>query len=256
MPQHIPVEASETLVFTPQSLADLPDAPAFTLRACTRRDKRFQRRLYSELGLSQHSTEAIRAEVMAGYEAISPDESAEHAEKVKAYWKERDEFALQQKDDPTLVWEYDQDIERAVDDLVRKVARSWPTLGAMIADNVEFGEMSDPIQVAVVVTGWSGVDFKVNRKVDRGYTTVECAEDLRDALADFESENKLTPGRAWNELALACYARMHLSEDEAKNFVSPSPSPLSPPPSEEAKTSDSGGKSPASARSKKIPQSA
>ena len=48
MPQEIPVEASETLVFTPPALENMDPQPTFVLRAMTGRDKRFHLRLYRE----------------------------------------------------------------------------------------------------------------------------------------------------------------------------------------------------------------
>lgn len=253
MPQEIPLRASETLEFTPASLAHLPDAPTFRLRACTRDDKRFQRRLSNRMGLTKHSADAFRAEVMRGYEAISPDEYAQHADTVRAYWEARDEFALQQKDDPDLVWAYDPAVERAAEELVRKMVKFWPALGDMISDNSDFDELSEVVQVAVVVLSWTGL--AVEPVMKDGYLTSGCVEDVAEALAAFERKNGLEEGAAWQQLALASFARMHMSEDEAKNFVSPSPSP-SPRKRSTRTRGSAGGKSPAPARSKKIRASA
>ena len=60
MPQEIPLRSSETLDFTPQSLAGIADAPVFVLRAATRDDKRYQRRLSNRRGISQHSPADMR----------------------------------------------------------------------------------------------------------------------------------------------------------------------------------------------------
>lgn len=248
MPQDIPVEASETLAFTPPSLADRDDAPSFMLRAPTRRDRRFQRRLYSELGLTRHAIDAIRAEVLAGLKALwTPEDFEKHSPVITDYWTAKDDFALQAKEDPDLVWEYDTELETRIDSLVSDVARSWAPLGKMLGDNAEFALMTDPIMVAVTVKSFTGLD--VERKLDRGYLTVDAAEDIHDALDDMHPE-------AWAELVMACVARLYLDEEEAKNFVSPSSSGTTPVRSTTTSRKGKRGRSADAASSTKTPETA
>lgn len=253
MPQDIPLEASETLVFTPASLESLGDAaPRFRLRAGTPRDKRYHRRLHAEEGVFVHPVEAIRREVDNGLKELwSPEVYAEHIQTLKEFWEAQDQFELQAKDNPELVLEYDPKIRRACEELARKVADVWRPLRRLLADNAEYGEMSMPLMVAVVVKGWTGLDVPLRR--ERGYITLDSAEALRDALEGFETEHKLPPGIAWTELFVACTKRMYLDEDEAKNSESPSPSETTQPASSEMTVSEPDGASPASASSTETP---
>lgn len=239
MPQDIPVEASEVLAFTPKSLEDRDPKPVFTLRAVTSRDKRFHTRLYREIGLRLHNTEALRAEVLEGLKNLwTQDQYDQHAEVVQTYWEAQDQFAQQAKDDPSLQWSYDQAIEKAIIDLIGLVEEAWAPLRKMIADNAEFGQMLVPVMVAVVVKNWKGVDHR--RVLDRGYLDIDCAEALLEVVeAEFGKE-------AVTELFLACAARMRLDEDTAGNSASGSPSETTPVPSIVMSTLDSDGPSPES----------
>lgn len=224
MPQDIPLEASETLAFTPPSLASIEGAPSFTLRAPTTRDKRYHRRLHVEEGLQHHGADAIRTEVLAGLKALwSPDAYAEHAPVIEAYWDATDAFVTEKAKDPDLQWSYDAEIEAAVQDLTQRVAQAHKPLRRMMADNADFGEMSFPLMVAVVVKNWTGLEFKPVR--EGGYLTLDSASSLAEALAAIEKANGLDEGAAWVELAVACTNRMYLDPDTAKNSDSPAPSP-------------------------------
>lgn len=255
MPQDIPIEASETLAFTPASLKGLgDDAPVFTLRSPTPRDKRYIRRLYLREGVRRHSQDDIRREVLAGLNALWDAEVAQrNGEMLQAYWSAQDDFALIKQDDPEAAFDYDKDLAAACRELPGKVSEFWPKLGEMLADNADFAELDDPIHVSVTVKGWTGLEHKP--AIDEGYITLPCAEGLAAGLIAFEKRHELPLGLAWTELVLACWARVNLDEEEAKNFVSPSPSEMTPPASSQTTTSeDSDGKSPASARSKKTRQ--
>lgn len=238
MPQDIPLEASETLAFTPPSLAEIDGAPTFTLRAPTTRDKRHHRRLHVEEGLAHHGSDAIRAEVLAGLKLLwSPDAYAEHAPLIEAYWDATDQFVTEKAKDPDLEWIYDAEIEAAVQDLTQRVAQAHKPLRRMMADNADFGEMSFPLMVAVVVKGWTGLDAKPVR--EGGYLTLDSAAGIAEALAKVEKANGLDEGAAWVELAVACTNRMYLLPDTAKNSESPLPSET-PPESSTTASADPG----------------
>lgn len=227
MPQDIPVEASETLAFSPPSLANIPVPPTFVLRAATSRDKRHYARLIREEGLEIHDFKAIRAEVLKALDGNLWTREQFDAEvgRIKAFWEQSDDFAEQQKLDPDLAWTFDPVEEARINDLINMVAKSWRPLRQMLADNGEYGQMTAAIAAAVVVMHWSGLDLKLER--DRGYLSVDCACDLREALWQVEQDNGLTPGQAWSELTIACLLRFALDKDEEKNSVSPAPSSTS-----------------------------
>jgi hypothetical protein len=254
MPQDIPVEASETLSFTPECLADIDNPPKFTLRAATERDKRFHRRLYTEEGLRRHSQADLRAEILNGLKALWTEEQFdEHAPILQEWWDAGDSFAEQRREDPDVQWEYDPAVEKACKGLTDRVVESHAPLRRMIADNMEWDSMSDTLLAAVVVKSWTGLD--VRRELDRGYVTVDCITAVREALSTLEetADPKVKPGTAWAELAFACVRRFYLSEEEAGNSESQSPSTTAPEASSETTTSAKAGKSPASASSAKTP---
>lgn len=246
MPQDIPLEASETLAFTPPSLEDHDPKPVFMLRAMTGRDKRFHARLIRENRLRRHTVEDFRREIETGLRQAWDEEAFEqHFPRIKAYWEQRDEFELQLADDPDIVWSFHAEEERSILSMIRHVENSWPPIGEMYADNAEFAELLAPIMVAVTVKSWTG--FDAPRKLDRGYLTLECAELLLEKL---DAERP----QAGSEMFIACARRMTLDKEEAKNSESPSPSEMIPPASTPTTTSpETDGTSPASAPSSKTP---
>lgn len=255
MPQEIPVEAAETLFFTPECFAGLgDDAPRLELRAVTSRDKRFQNRLLREEGVRAHDAKAIRQEILTGLKELwSEDQYNQHVPVLEAYWEAQDDFALQAKEDPDLVWTYDAETERACASLIERVIEAWPKLRRMIADNADFGEMVATIWTAVVVKRWTNLDVKLVR--DRGYLTVDCAEALLDALDDHAQKLGIA-GKPSTELFLACTRRFRIDEDEVKNSASPLPSETPQTPSIPTTEQKADGKSPASASSKTTQQTA
>jgi hypothetical protein len=255
VPQDIPLDASDVLSFTPASLEKIEGAPVFTLRACTMREKRFHRRLLLESGIRFHDIAKMRAEMLNGLRHLwTPEAFDAHAPMVKALWEARDEFALQQKDDPDLEWSYDAEIEEAVDALEDKIAKSWPRLCEMVADNADYSELTFPIIAAVVVQDITGLP--VRKDMDRGYLTLAMMEKVAEELVALERRHGLKEGMAWMELSVACSKRMFLTKDEEKNSESPSPSEMTQPASNETNTSAPDGKSTGSARSKKTRETA
>lgn len=260
MPQDIPLEGSEVLSFTPSSLEDHDPRPVFRLRAVTGRDKRFHMRLHRENAVHFHSQEALRDEIMAGLKAQwTPEDFEKHSPVIRAYWDRYDAYLAEVTEQakgkaeaeargeilPELVWDYPEDEERAILELLERVQEAWAPLRRMHADNAEFGYMLFPLMAAVVIKGWSGFDHPA--RLDRGYLDVECAVELVDRL-------KAEHPEAYTELFIACTQRMTLTKDTAKNFESPSPSTMTPPVSTPTMTSESDGKSPASAHSNETPE--
>ena len=257
MPQDIPAEASEELAFTPKSLEFLGDkAPVFLLRVPTGREKRFIRRLYARNGLQRHSQQDIRAELLRGLEALWDKEVFERNSAMLAeYWSATDDFALQAKADPDIVFTYDPEITAACKAMPAKVAKYWPQLGEMLADNADFDELNDTIQLAVVVRDWRNFDEPV--RLDDGYLTLDCAEKVMTRLDRLQKHHAelaaLPPNDLATELLLACWKRMRLDEEEAGNSESPLPSETTPAASTVTPRRTARGKSPASASSAKTP---
>lgn len=253
MQQDIPIEASEASTFTPSGLVAAVPMPAFTLGTPTSREKRFQRRMLRENGVETHSKETMRKELLAGFrEMWSADEVETWTPLIEQYWEARDQFDVESALDPALEWSFDPRIETGVKTLERKVAKTWPAYGVMRADNAEFSELNDQTCVAVVLKGWTGFDVPVH--LDRNYLTIDCVDAVKEELDDLDRAAGLANGASWDELVVACAARMFLDEEEAKNFVSPSPSPTTQPASTEISPSQVDGESPASASSTEIPE--
>lgn len=252
MPQEIPVEASETLDFIPDCFAALDAPPKFTLRAPTTREKRVKDRLINEEVVERHSTEALRAEMLAGLKLLWAAEDYERlAPILEAYWQACDDYELQARANPDLEWQYDAEIERACEQLEKDVARLHKPFARMRADNAEFAEVAMLATVAAVVKGWTGLALEPKR--ERGYLTVDSVHELRGALIKLDTEHGVTPGTAWAQLLVACSRRMFLDEETEKNSASPSPS--EPPPPNSKTGASRNGKSPASASSTETPES-
>lgn len=253
MPQDIPIEASETLAYTPPALAGLDPAPSFILRSPTHREKRHIRMLLDEEGGVTYKPDAIRAEMLNGLAALHPEKGEMLTALIKDYWSAQDDFALQAKDDPDLVWSYDADIEQRINALIEEVRAGWRPVRRMVAANSDFSALNMACTIAVMVKSWTNLDLPIER--DRGYLSVECALNLCEKLWDicykagYGEESRI----AWSELGFAASARLYLSEEEAKNLLSPAPSETSPEPSNETNASEKDGKSPAQAPSEPTP---
>lgn len=250
MPQDIPLEASETLVFSPDAFAAVDNPPTFTLRTPTTRDKRFQRRLLNEEGAAQHSREDMRAEMLRGLKELWGEEQFnDHAPKLEEFWRYSDDFAQQSKDDPDLAWEMDAALEAACMQLENDVAQAWRPLAIMKADNAWAAEANALALVAVSVKSWAGLDVPI--ALERGYLSVDTAAKVRDALLKLSVKTGLKePGAAWSQLFIAALKRMYLDADTEGNSDAASPS-ATPPAS--SKTRRANGKSPKSASSTKTP---
>lgn len=265
MPQDIPLEASEELVFTPKAFANLGSAPSFVLRAATARDKRYHRRLHLEENIVSHTAEAIRAEILRGLKSLwSAETYDQHAEVLTAFWAAQDDYdqqrGLHAKEQEGLPedkrvkfpeFDYDPEIREACEELTRKVIEAWRPVRSMVADNADFAELTAPAMVAVVLKSWRGLQVKVTR--ERGYLTLSGAMAIEEALGDFEEQHGIVRGSAWTELFVACTRRMYLDEAEAKNSASPSPSDTPQPVSNPIETTAADGPSPASAISSATP---
>lgn len=254
MPQSVPLEASETLAFTPPSLEGIEGAPSFTLRYPTRRDKRFINRLLRESGARTHSDETVRAAVLDELKASWTEADYEKfAPIIRDYWQALDAFTLIQKNDPEATFEYDEALARSTSDLIRLVSESSARICKMRADNAEFNELAELCTLAVVVKDWTGL--KTRRVLERGYLTTDCAADLVDDLTKYADKvlDSQRAGIPYAELMIECFRTQRLDGDEEKNSASPSPSET---PQTNSKTDSDPGQSKASAISQPTPEAA
>jgi hypothetical protein len=255
VPQEVPLEASDVLVFTPDCLKALDDPPRFTLRAGTWREKERRLDLHAMVGAINHSKEAIRAEIRAGLQAGWTAAQCEaFLPLIEQYWTAEDLYETERKDDPDLPWSYDAETERRVQRLFGQLERTWPDLGQIAADLRKYRRLEPVIYFAVIVREFAGL--AVTRDTVAGYLSVDCAYAIREALNELDDAAGVPIGTAAMELQIACMKRLFLDEDFAKNSASPSPSAMTPPASTPTPTSEADGKSPAPARSRKTRQSA
>ncbi|MXP24811.1 hypothetical protein GRI39_01960 [Altererythrobacter indicus] len=252
MPQDIPLEASETLAFTPSKLRDKmgENAPHFILRTITSREKRFRRRLVTEAGCIFHTQDAIRNELVNGLKAQwSPDEVDAAEERLRTYWQALDDFTTQAMSDDDVEWSYDSDIEAAVHKLERDVSQNWPPLSRMRADNLEHGEISALSQMAVTLKSWG--NMKATPDIDRGFLTLDCVDTIQEELTRIDFKQGIKPGTSLGEVLAECARQWMLDESTAKNSASPSRSDITPDFSTAKDGDTKSGKSPVRARSKK-----
>jgi hypothetical protein len=217
----VPAEASEIEDFTPPSLLNLPSPPVFKLRPATGREWRKYQYVMRAEGLTYHSKEDIRAEMLRALAALySPDDCASATARLRSYWA-----LLDQSGTPA-----EADIA-AVDDLVARLTREWPPLARAGADNMRFLEESMSIAVSMFVVGWTGLDLSYRR--NDGRVPLDLIDELEDALQALERQAKADkvegvgrPGTAWVELCNAAHARLSLTKEEEKKSSSP---PSAPP---------------------------
>lgn len=248
LPPRIPLESSQTLAFTPECLKHLDTPPVFHLRAATWREKDARLYLSKSNGLAQHGEKAMRAEVLNGLKSYwTPEQFNEFGQVFTAYWEDMDNFVLQKKDDPDLVWEYDADIERQIRETRNEMEKTWRPLATMVADNDRHDRLAYALDISVLVKSFDGLNTKLER--DGEYLAIGCVIEVAEEMHQRWGVD------AFGELYTACFERLYLSEAEAGNSASPSPSRTNPPHSTE-KTSGSAGKSPASARSRKTRKAA
>lgn len=255
MPQVAPLEASQVLVFIPSSLKDIDGAPEFTLRAATWREKDFYRDLQEEVLPKTYTEAEVRAETLTGLrEGWSEDTYDRVAPALQDWWSRQDDFDDQKKLDDELTWTFDPEVERVLEGHVEEIAEAWPPLKRMRSRNKRAAEKRFALAIAVMVKSWTGITTK--REMEGGYLHMGCAQDVIDALYQWEVDHKAElpgdPGAATFELYAACLARFALPEEEAKNSASPAPSATRQASSKRTSTRRpaSSGKSQGSAASK------
>jgi hypothetical protein len=249
-PGDIPYEASDTLAFTPECLKDLPDAPVFTLRAITSREKRHQRRMALK-HMVTHSEPQVRQIIREELAAVW---GAEHCAKflphLEEYWSALDEWRLQVADDPEIGdFTYDPQMRAAINKLLDEMRLNSDRYADALADNADAGEIAPLLMVAVTVESVTGLD--TTAQPEKGYFTYAGIEAVQNALAKVAKAAGATESAAFMELLLACGQRWRLPEEELGNSASPLPSEPDPESSSDATASSDHGTSPASVKSRK-----
>lgn len=249
----VPVEAGETLAFTPHALDQkLEKPPIFRLRAVTYRERRHFDSLMRTNRVRQYGVEDIRKEILNAVQNVcSPESAAEIEPRLKEFWEAVDQHSDEQDElpaDERTAFEH-PDIA-AIEKLSEQLADAWPPLAQMNDKNVDWFNMMPLIAVATAVTGWD--NFACQFSKEFGFLTIESADDVRNALYDLDKANGITGGLSWSELYSTALGRIFLPKEQEKNSQSPSPSSKTPR-SSKTGTASKAGKSPATATSTTTP---
>lgn len=235
------VSKDEAARFTPGSLKDVAVPPSFVLRPVTGRKHQAYNHALLSAGLIYHDMDAIRAEMINGLKNLwSPEIFEQEEVRLRAYWDAVDQHAKVMAewrgagahgDAPKLAV---SDTEAtAVEDLIRRLSRSWRPLAVIAADNLRFGNDATKVAAALVLGGWSGIDVPFRR--EEGLVPLETIDAVEETLASIERQAAAdniasvgAPGTAFLELVARCARELDLTKDEEKNSPSPSPAPSTP----------------------------
>lgn len=214
----IPVESSEVLEFTPDSLKNLIDPPVFRLRAP---DERLMRRYNQMLGdenLILYSDKQFDAEKRLAIAELWGDEGQAIIDKyatIRA--KAEQKIALEKAE---MEW---------IDELDEQLFDNWRPLARMRRKNDEWFEYAPRYAIATIVRGWKNLDAPF--QLEAGYLKTEAVRKVANALAAIEEkarEEKIegvgVNGTAFLQLWVQCLDRTRLTEEEEKNSPAPSQS--------------------------------
>jgi hypothetical protein len=245
-----PYDKEEIEVFVPQSLQSLENPPTFHLRPGTSREKRHFTRLALEEGLTNHSNESMRLEMLAGLkEFCSEAEYYNWEPRIKALWEAGDEFDKENKDTPfDKMPEFNHPDQEAIETVLKAVKRDWRQLRVMGAENIMFSQMLPLLTNSLVIMKCENIDVPIQK--NGKYLSLDCAEAISDWLEEFGTKNKIE-GSPARELEIACLLKMNFTKAQEKNSESPSPS-TNDQQNLKAGEESTDGKSKASVSSKKI----
>lgn len=247
----VPVEEADVFDFTPKTLEDIEHPPVFRLRAYTDRDRLHRKHMERVNNVRRYSVEELRDVIRAELKKLwgyneDPTIYDREIPRLEEYWQATDDHQQQLLDDPDLKFDFDEDEEKAIEELQQRLERESKLLREMTSRNAIGAEQSMYINMAVIVKGFDNVD--VNARREDGYLTLETVADLMRELENIEKRNKKLAGTAFMELLVACVDRMRLPEGAEKNSASPSPSGRG---QKSSKTRPARSKSRASAKSPK-----
>lgn len=247
-----PYDKDEIEVFVPKSLRSLETPPTFHLRPGTSREKTHFTRLALEEGLTNHSNERMRAEMLAGLKEFCTEaEYADWEPRIKALWEAGEEFDLEHKDTPfDKIPIFTHPDQEAIEEVLKAVKRDWRPIRVMGADNLIFSQQLPILTNSIVITKCENVDVEIQK--NGKYLSIDCARAISEWLESYGKKHKIK-GSPARELEIACLLKMNFSKAQEKNSESPSPSP------NDQQTSKAGeestvGTSKASASSQKTPE--
>lgn len=267
-----PVRAKGAIRFTPEALEHLDTPPVFLLRTAKWADKVEINAQYAALSLVVHTPQAFRDATLDGLAGLYDAESADHGQaRLKAYWDAIDDLEARQKqlveqreaaddegkakiDEQIAALNIDFPIEEArdLDALVDVISRTWAPIRAMNAEAMRFQAYSGRIIIAVLCSGWEGLETPF---VPGGsMVDLDNLAAALDELTSLEKKRGLPEGIAVMQLQVKAMQLMRNTRDEVKNSRSLPSEPSTPAslnPEEmtapESKASDTSPASPESA---------
>lgn len=219
-----PYEAADTTSFVPPSLRDIPSPPSFTIRPATRRDRKAHRNLCLVAGLKIHSKVEVREETIKALQALWSSETfAAEEPRLRAYWDALDQHEREDRKDGEPA-DFSHPDKEAISELIRRTGEAWEPLRQMAVDNLQHREDNPKHLLRLLLAGWANVPAVQFRR-EAGALSIDTIDDLEEALEQIEAEHAghgCVPGTAFLELSWEVVKLAYLSEDEAKNFESPS----------------------------------
>ena len=206
--------------WTPPSLTSLAVPPVFRLRPATPRDRfKFDRALVLE-GLSYHDGAAVRAEHLRGLRSLSSPENYDaDAAKLNEWWDSSDQGL-----------ELTELQSAALSTLCEDLARAWPPLRLMLADNRDFNRDAPRLAMGLYIVGWSGLETPFDRS--GGVVPIEAFDALETELSTIEGKAKgivgVEQGLAFIQLSGHVLSLMSLGRSAEENSASPQSPPSDP----------------------------
>lgn len=213
----IPVEANEIADFTPASLANVPDAPVFRLRAPDERNMRRYNTMVQDDNLRTYSAEDFAAEKEAAIKELWSEEDAQPIlDRFRTIAACLNQLVALSKED--LAWSVELD-EMLFD--------NHKTLAVMRRKTNDYFEYSPRYAIGTILKGWSNFDMPF--RLEAGYMKTSDVALLAKKLIAIEEkaiadqvEGVGLTGTAFLELWIACMDRTRLTGDEEKNLPAPS----------------------------------
>ena len=243
----VPIEA-KSFRFTPALLKEKTDAPVFTLRYGTRRDKHTFRSELAARGLVHYSDADIRAAMLDEIRRLSENtiETIDRmVDTAKRYWDSKDAhqtFVLEwlkeceelRRDNASADLppppENDFDAAEAawITGIMETVQSQSAVLGNMRRANSRRDRIFAEAALAIVLVSIEGLDITLRRDAD-GIIERDCIAEIEDALCDRAEELGIEPTESdwvYTDLCDTAFQAMTLPKEAEKNFGSP-PQPSS-----------------------------
>ncbi len=184
---------SEITAFVPAAFVGQANASTFMLRTIARPTVEYRHAIESA-GLAFHSIDDMRAETLRALEQLWPKRTyRREVARITALWNRLDGGEALAPEE-----------QGALDGLGERLARAWPRIAEMAADNARFGRESAIIAASLIITGWSNLDVAFRREAGR------------IPLATLDQVEAAIGPIAWTQLATACVARLRPEIPETK----------------------------------------